>query len=119
MYDAYLLMPTAPCMLDARDAYLAADLMRAGDPSISWPSNQNELWLAFARRGFGANAFGTNDLAGTATSTRSRLRVAEAFAGDLRFNAQRHEGGGTEARIYVGHFEARVSPSPTRIRARA
>src|SRR4051794_34442350 len=45
MYDAYLLMPIGPSMLEARDAYLAADLMRANDPSLTWPSNQNELWL--------------------------------------------------------------------------
>ena len=36
-----------PSMLEARDAYLAADLLRFGG------ANQNELWQAFARRGFG------------------------------------------------------------------
>ena len=60
VYDAYLLMPIGPSMLEARDAYLAADLMRSSDPTLNWPSNQNELWLEFARHGFGENAFSTN-----------------------------------------------------------
>ena len=30
IYDAYLLMPAAPTMLQARDAYLAADMIRFG-----------------------------------------------------------------------------------------
>ena len=52
VYDAYLLMPTAPSMLDARDAYLAADLMR-DRPTSAGRRTRAELWLAFARRGFG------------------------------------------------------------------
>jgi extracellular elastinolytic metalloproteinase len=54
VFDAMVLMPTAPSMLQARDAYLAADMMRFGG------ANQNELWLAFARRGFGVSATSSN-----------------------------------------------------------
>ena len=42
-----LLMPTNPSMLQARDATLAADLMRFGG------ANQKELWLGYARQGMG------------------------------------------------------------------
>ena len=43
LFDAMLLMPTNPTMLQARDATLAADLMRFGG------ANQRELWLGYAR----------------------------------------------------------------------
>ena len=56
VYDAMLLMPVGPSMLEARNAYLAADMMRFGG------ANQSELWLAFARRGFGKDATSTNGL---------------------------------------------------------
>ena len=49
-------------MLDARDAYLAADLMRFGG------ANQTELWRAFAQRGMGSGASTTRN----ATATRRR-----------------------------------------------
>src|SRR3712207_8892358 len=54
VFDAYLLMPVAPSFLDARNAYLAADVLRFGG------ANQDLLWLGFARRGFGQNANVTN-----------------------------------------------------------
>src|SRR5439155_9172142 len=57
MYDAWLLMQSGVTMLDARDAYLAADMMRFGG------ANQAELWRAFAKRGMGDGAItsGTGD----------------------------------------------------------
>ena len=55
MFDAYLLMPIGPTFLDARDAYLAADLIRFGG------ANQDILWRGFARRGFGALASATDN----------------------------------------------------------
>ena len=53
-------------MLDARDAYLAADRMRFGG------ANQAELWRAFARRGFGAGAVAHEHGRATATPIRRR-----------------------------------------------
>jgi hypothetical protein len=46
-FDSFLLMPTAPSMIDARNAILAADQARFGG------ANQNEIWAAFraARHG--------------------------------------------------------------------
>ena len=49
-FDAMVLMPVRPSMLDARDAFLAADVARFGG------ANQDLLWQAFAERGFGQAA---------------------------------------------------------------
>ena len=105
MFDAYLLMPTAPSMLDARDAYLAADRMRFGG------ANQAELWQAFAQRGFGETAASTNG------SAESDTDPAPDFASPLHPKATVTfvtRGNDTKAaapaRIFVGHFEARASP---------
>jgi extracellular elastinolytic metalloproteinase len=103
--DAFLLMPTAPSMLDARNAMLAADTMRFG------AANQDELWLAFARRGFGQNA--------TSSNTVGRAAGVENDSDPLPdFQSPRHAPATVRfqvrpdvpARIYVGHYEARVSP---------
>ena len=104
VFDAMLLMPVAPTFLDARDAYLAADLLRFGG------ANQDLLWLGFARRGFGQNAAttGTQDTEPVA-SYESPLH-GEAT---LTFNAVAKDEGGTpiaNARVFVGHYEARATP---------
>ena len=46
-FDAMLLMPTGPTLIDARDAMLAADQTRFGG------ANQDLIWRGFAERGFG------------------------------------------------------------------
>ena len=51
VFDAWLLMASgAVSMVDARDAMLAADLIRFGG------ANQDLLWNAFATRGLGEDA---------------------------------------------------------------
>jgi extracellular elastinolytic metalloproteinase len=113
MFDAYLLMPTNPSMLQARDAYLAADQMRFGG------ANQDELWLAFATRGFGEQAYSSNSSAETPTATYDpKTDPTPDFASPRHsearvvFSAVASEEGGTSipAEIFVGHYEARVSP---------
>lgn len=109
VFDGMLLMPTNPSMLDARNAYLAADVMRFGG------ANQAELWNAFATRGFGENATSTNSSAeGRATSDTDPKPDFESPHADeavVTFSATAEEGGATvNARIFVGHYEARVSP---------
>jgi extracellular elastinolytic metalloproteinase len=105
MFDAYLLMPTAPSMLQARDAYLAADRMRFGG------ANQAELWQAFARRGFGEAAASTNG------SAESDVDPKPDFSSPMHNEAQvtfsviaAGSRAPIPARIFVGHNEARVSP---------
>jgi extracellular elastinolytic metalloproteinase len=108
--DSFLLMPTAPTMVDARNMILAADDMRFGG------ANQSELWLAFARRGFGRDAASSNTT-GSAAGVESDQDPLPSFEapgqpnGTVTFEALSRPGREpVDARIYVGHHEARVSP---------
>jgi hypothetical protein len=123
LMDAFLLMPSEVTMVDARDAYLAADRMRFNG------ANQKELWLAFARRGLGRYA------ASPATAELSSPRALDTRAVEnrnpapnfispqhgfatLRFGTYTGEptpslvesGDFVPARIYVGKYEARIVP---------
>ena len=105
MFDAYLLMPTAPSMLQARDAYLAADRMRFGG------ANQAELWNAFAQRGFGEAAFSSNTLADTDTDPKPDFASPLHDEATVTFTAvDAVTGAPVPARVFVGTFEARTSP---------
>ena len=112
VFDAMLLMPTNPTMLQARDAALAADLMRFGG------ANQRELWLGYARQGMGAGATSSNNsLASGTPATESDTDPSPSWEsplhenGTITFAAEARDGDPiTNARFYVGHFEARVSP---------
>jgi extracellular elastinolytic metalloproteinase len=101
MFDAYLLMPIAPSFLDARDAYLAADLIRFGG------ANQDLLWRGFARRGFGVGASVTGN--GDDQPIPSWESPLEAEA-TLTFVAEDEAGNPVDATVYVGNHEARVTP---------
>jgi extracellular elastinolytic metalloproteinase len=101
MFDAYLLMPIGPSLLDARDAYLAADMMRFGG------ANQDILWRGFARRGFGENASVVSN--GDDQPIPSWESPLEGEA-TLTFEAEDSDGNPVDADIYVGHHEARVTP---------
>ena len=105
VFDSYLLMPTGPSMLQARDAQLAADLMRFGG------ANQKELWLEFARHGFGRNATSTNTTANTDTDPTPDFEPIGTGSATVTFQARRLQGSGVvPARIFVGHYEGRASP---------
>jgi extracellular elastinolytic metalloproteinase len=103
-FDAMLLMPVRPSFVDARDAILAADVMRFGG------ANQGLLWLGFARRGFGEAAQATdaddpNPRADFASPVHQEATVVfNAFALD--------EGNApiANANFYVGHYERGVTP---------
>jgi hypothetical protein len=103
VFDAYLLMPTNPSMLQARDAMLAADLMRFGG------ANQDEIWLGFARRGFGVNATSSNTTANTDTDPTPDFKPVGTKSATVRFEAKSGHTN-VQARIFVGHYEGRVSP---------
>ncbi len=106
VFDAMLLMPTNPTMIQARDATLAADLTRFGG------ANQRELWLGYARQGMGAGATSTNNsLAESDTDPSPSWESPEHNNGTVMFDAETKAGVPiTNARFYVGHYEARVSP---------
>jgi extracellular elastinolytic metalloproteinase len=101
VFDSMLLMPVAPTMINARDAVLSADLMRFGG------ANQKELWLGYARGGMGANASAASPNDGEPVPDFEP--VGSKF-GTVRFRAENDDGDPVNARIYVGHYEARVSP---------
>ena len=104
-YDAMLLMPTNPSMLQARDAILTADLMRFGG------ANQREIWLGFARSGYGQGAASSNTTADTDTDPTPSFKSPMHDNAVIRFRARGKDGTTiNNARIYVGHYEARVSP---------
>jgi len=103
MYDAWLLMPSTVSMLDARDAYLAADQMRFGG------ANQTELWRAFAQRGMGTGASSNTNTDSEATPSFESPAQTNA---NVTFNAVAPEEGNSSvpAKIYVGKYEARAVP---------
>lgn len=109
LFDAYLLQQSNTSMLDARDAMLAADLMRdAADPQ--WTGNQSTIWNTFAKRGFG--------FAASTNTTEDDQPVAMydspfATEGTLRIVAQDFSTAArapVEGKVYVGRYEARVTP---------
>ncbi|MEP6994909.1 MAG: M36 family metallopeptidase [Acidobacteriota bacterium] len=117
VYDAFLLMQASPSMLDARDAYLAADLMRAtGTPNAEYPSNQKELWRSFARRGFGffaSSSSGGSDDPDPIPNFESLPSPDLELEKTVTFHAFAADEGNAPiptARIYVGKYEKDAVP---------
>ena len=110
-YDAMLLAPAASSMLELRDAMLAADGMRFGG------ANLEEIWLGFARGGMGAGATSTNSSLANTANVEPDNDPTPSFASpehdnaEIRFRVEDKDGDRIDnARIFVGHYEARVSP---------
>jgi hypothetical protein len=108
VFDAWLLQPSTTSMLDARDSYLAADMMRFGG------ANQATLWTAFAKRGFGkdASTLGTDD----ADPKPSFVGRTGSQAGTVNFTLSAVDNGGAKvsgAKVYVGPYSAGVTPVAT------
>lgn len=105
MFDSFLLQPSATSMLDARDAFLAADQMRFGG------RNAKVLWKAFAKNGMGefASTTSTDD-------SHPAPDYTSPFAeeGTFVFSATAMDIDGQPpiegARLYLGEYEARVTP---------
>ncbi len=105
VFDAMLLMPTNPTMLQARDAALTADLMRFGG------ANQKELWLGYARQGMGVNAASSNTTANTDIDPTPDFEPGFGTTpATVNFEVENSDRDDVNARIYVGHYETRVSP---------
>jgi len=103
VFDAWLLMAAGNVsLIDARDAMLAADLTRFGG------ANQDLLWNVFASRGLGegATSNGTND-ADPLPSFES------PYADEATVVFLPTDGDDNlipNAKLFVGHYEARVVP---------
>jgi len=105
MFDAFLLQTSGTGMLDARDAMLAADVMRFDG------ANQALLWKAFARRGFGVDADSTS---GDDTSPRPGWIDPVGPEGTVNLIVEGFPSRTKVAStIYVGRYEARSRPLAT------
>ena len=99
-FDAWLLMASGTVsMVDARDAMLAADLIRFAG------ANQALLWNTFARRGLGtfAASNGTNDFDPTPS-----FESAHADNATVTFKAV-GEADGHAVQLFVGRYEAAMT----------
>ena len=74
-------------------------------------ANQKELWLEFARHGFGRNATSTNTIANTDTDPTPDFEPIGTTPATVTFTARKlNSNTPVAARIFVGHYEARSSP---------
>jgi extracellular elastinolytic metalloproteinase len=104
VFDSFLLMANVQnSQVDAKNALLAADLLRFGG------ANQDLIWNAFAKRGLGEGAFsnGAGDanpvpsfVSPYATEGVQRFRPVDQQTGDPIANAQ----------LFVGDYQARAVP---------
>jgi hypothetical protein len=101
-FDSYLLMPGNASMVDARNAMLAADLLRFGG------DNQDVLWNAFAKRGLGV---------GASSNTNADPNPIPSFESDHADNASVNwrasgtgQGNPSDAELFLGDYEARAMP---------
>ncbi len=103
VFDAWLLMPSGSVsMVDARNAMLAADLLRFGG------ANQDLLWNGFAGRGLGEGASSRNS--GDSDPVPS-FTSAYGSPATLRFNPTDEDGRPvTGAKVFVGEYTARSTP---------
>jgi extracellular elastinolytic metalloproteinase len=102
MFDAFLLMPSAVSMLDARDAYLAADQMRFGGAHV------DAMWQVFASRGFGVGASSNTN---NDTDPIPSFQNPEGPETTLTFEPLDENGEPVAgAQLFVGHYQARALP---------
>ncbi|KGN37241.1 peptidase M36 [Knoellia subterranea KCTC 19937] len=103
VFDAWLLMPSGSVsMVDARNAMLAADLLRFGG------ANQDILWNGFAGRGLGEGATSVNSQDSDPTPS---FTSAYGSPATLRFNPTDEDGRPiVGARLFVGEYTARATP---------
>jgi hypothetical protein len=101
IFDSWLLMEADVTMVDARDAFLAADKMRFKS------KNKKVLWKAFARRGLGAGAKAFDDSDQNPTAS---FKSPVQRPGALTFKAVNKKGKPVQGFFYIGKYEARVTP---------
>jgi hypothetical protein len=101
VFDSFLLMAnSANSMVDARDALLAADMVRFGG------ANQDLLWNAFAKRGLGEAAFSNG-----AGDPNPRPGFTSPFADEATVTFRPVDENGQAvagARLFVGDYQARA-----------
>ncbi|WP_237448371.1 M36 family metallopeptidase [Nocardioides flavescens] len=95
VFDSFLLQQGATSMVDARDAFVAADRMRFGGADVA------TIDAAFARRGLGA---------GASTPSPDSEDVTASFASASGGNAPVTFRSSRPGQVFVGDYEARVTP---------
>ncbi len=102
VFDSFLLMATSQnSQVDARDALLAADVIRFGG------ANQDLLWNAFAKRGLGETA--SSNGAGDANPVPG-FTSPHANEATLTFRPVDGRDVIAGAELYVGLYQARAVP---------
>ncbi len=96
MFDAFLLQQSATSMLDARDAFIAADRMRFANRK-----NQKPIWDAFAKRGMGKGAKTPNADSG---NTKPSFASPKSKNATVTFRTK------APGQVFVGVYEARSTP---------
>ncbi len=104
MFDAWLLMPRAATFVSARDAMLAADLVRTGG------ANTDLMWDAFARRGLGLGAAATS---GSDTAPKPSFTTTTTNNATVRFVPAGQASSATSFQVYVGDYQARSRAAVT------
>jgi uncharacterized repeat protein (TIGR01451 family) len=104
VFDAFLLQQSGTSMLDARDAFLAADVVRFNG------ANQALIWNVFAKRGMGQGAS-----TATTEDDQPKPSFASPFANEatLNFSARDVTLPGRPSKpgkLYIGQYEARATP---------
>ena len=102
MFDSFLLQQGATSMLDARDAFIAADQLRFRG------ENRKVIEAAFARRGMGKGASVKDG-----EDTSPKPSFASASGKNTKVTFKTKSGG----RIYVGDYEARATPIADTLRS--
>jgi extracellular elastinolytic metalloproteinase len=102
MFDAYLLMPSAVSMVDARDAYLSADTMRFGGAHL------DAMWHVFASRGLGIGASSNTNNDTDPVPSFQNPRGPETT---VTFDPVDENGDPVAgAQLFVGRYQARALP---------
>ncbi|HVM34063.1 MAG TPA: M36 family metallopeptidase [Actinomycetota bacterium] len=102
VFDAFLLMEARPSMVDARDAYLAADKARFGG------ANQELLWRVFASGGLGERA--TSSTTADADPVPS-FKNPRGPNGKVTIRMVDRRGKKVrDGSVFVGDYEARSRP---------
>jgi len=103
VFDAWLLMAAETVsMVDARDAMLAADMIRFGG------ANQDLLWNLFAKRGLGEDAFSNTNADADPRPSFTSPFATEAVLNFRPVGEDQQIVGG--AQLFIGHYQARAVP---------
>jgi len=104
MFDSFLLQESGTSMLDARDAFLAADKLRFGG------ANSVAIWKGFAENGMGAKASTTSTEDDQPKSDYTSPVASEGTLSVKALSLTSTSQTPVKGKVYVGRYEARATP---------